>query len=444
MKGLDTTKSVLALLLVLLLGACSDEALIEDDSPAIVQQVFVMPAGTRPDRYSLYGATDSIFLEANLTYKFLAGYYIDGVFTSEVEEYYSSLLWNIDGEVYNISSFQLSFTTPGQKDGFLETVDLLGDTTRTNFSIFINTPNRISLEFPYNGYNQVDRDSTKSILLKWNTSGIDPWEKAQCTIFASDNLDSIWESKLGSVDCRNNVSLGGAIDETKDINTIYWAVIMNVTGTYGKTDRDTTEIFHFSSKISQNSILEIPVKYNSIPKTTLIQTEVVLLSASDDTLGIYYNDNIRGKVTAVVPPQSGVKVHVRDTLQREFKAQDFTIDIPESTYVVSDTVQFVDRTSPQIAPFNRVFANQDSIQFLIYDDGSGINPNKLKLIVDGDTLDFTYRPPTLLFKKDCKFACRVNILGEDFSKNSIPDIHWFIQNGIDSLRITGPFSNEDI
>ena len=116
------------------------------------------------------------------------------------------------------------------------------------------------------------------------------------------------------------------------------------------------------------------------------------------------------------------------------------VDIPANSVQTLDTIFLTDKVAPQISPFLDTISPADSIQYLVYDDGSGINASRLNVLVDGDTIPSDFRSPTLLFRFKCKFSCKVEILGEDNARNPLPQMHWFIENKSSYYTITGPYS----
>ena len=66
----------------------------------------------------------------------------------------------------------------------------------------------------------------------------------------------------------------------------------------------------------------------------------------------------------------------------------------------------------------------------------------LQVILDFDTLKFNYQSPTLKFYRSCISTCKLSIIGEDNSRNSLPNVYWVIENVPGYRFITGPFSNE--
>ncbi|MCQ2103342.1 MAG: hypothetical protein MJY98_08985 [Fibrobacter sp.] len=434
---------VISFAIVAMLVACGDSSLVSEQNIShLEQQVLVTHGGGTPAPQHAVG--DSIFLEKNQTYTFYAGHLIDGnLQVSSENSFYSSILWDIDGQYYNIKSISLSFEEAGAKQGFLETVDYLGDTLRTPFTILVNEPSGISLTVPYNGYNQVERDNA-GVQLKWNITGVDPWESSICTVYASDDPDSVWTNAIGNVDCFKGTTIGGVVDTASISNTIYWGVSLYVKNSSGKTYTSASKVFHFSTKIPESdfSYLTIPFNYNQLSRDRQVQTEIQIVAPSGDTLHTVSNTNRTGEITVPLAPQSGIIIYATEKVQSEYKTKSDTIDIPKNTLVQLDTLQFFDKVPPQAAPSDSAYAYGDLIYFYAYDDGAGVSRSKLHVIMGRDTLTHVYEEPYLIFEAPCKHSCELQIVGEDNARNPFPKQHWRLEHVQDFLYIKGPYPGE--
>lgn len=447
------------LALSIALMACGDDHVINQNSPTLKQYVFAGPDGFNGDIASYYEPITQLYVEQGQTIKFFAGYSTgERIYTDEtLQEHYNGLLWKIGESTYNLSSFRHTFTTPGEYEGSLETTDFFDDTLRTTFKVYVNTPNSIALEQPYNGYNQASPDDDQELTLQWNVSGIDPWEESRCLIFMAYDPDSVWNSPLGYTDCNSPVTLKGSLIQSFDeitqesisaydsSFTLYWGAKMFTTSQSGRKYRDSTEIFHFSTQIlDETSTLKIPLVYSRYRDNSILWTDIYLISKEGDTLQTLTNDLRSNTITTKIEPQIGLKILLKESYRKEYASESLVVDIPPHTVLTTDTIVLKDQTPPQIAAASDQFLNSDSIAFYIYDDGSGLNVSKLIVTVDFDTLEFDYNTPTLTFYKNCFNSCRLTIVGEDYSQNSLPDVYWTIQNVPGYRLISGPFPNEGI
>ena len=444
--------------LIFILAACGDDHLVDTESNILRQYVFAGPDGYNSEISNRYDPVDEIYVEQGQTLRFYAGYSAGGpIYTDEtLQPYYSGLLWKIDDNSFNLNSFRFTFQNPGVLNGSLETTDLFGDTLRSTFKIYVNTPNGIALEFPYNGYNQAEPTDDQSLPLRWSVTGIDPWETARCEVYVSYDPDSVWQSPLGATDCLSEASIMGSlvqefdsiaqeeIDLYDSSFTLYWGAKMRVTSASGREYHDSTEIFHFSTKIlNRTSTVKIPFTYDRYRDNSILQTIVYLIASNGDTLETLTSDRISNTLVAKVEPQLGLKILLKESYRKEYASESLIVDIPAYTVLTTDTIVLKDRTAPQIAVLHDTIGSSDDIQFLLYDDGSGINESKLSVIVDFDTIQPTYNVPTLSFRARCFGSCKIEILGEDNARNKFPDVHWIIDNKSSYRYILGPYPNRE-
>lgn len=438
-------KIIFWIILACLLASCGEDFLAERTDASLVQKVYILPLNTNisNDKLIFFEVGDTIYLEANQTYKFHAGFLLDGEIVDDDSKLRTSLLWNIDGQSFNISTFQYAFSTPGEKSGYLESVDFYGDTNRINLTFLVNTPNKIELISPSDGYNQAGRDDDQGLPLRWKINGLDPWETASCTIFASDYEEDIWVSSLGSVDCNNPISLKGYVDEDKRSNTVYWAIVMQVYSNSGKYYTDSSSIYSFSTKTKGKSYLTFPIDYKRLPYDRQVNTEIVLLNAAGDTLRTLTNRQNNNVLEISVPAQTGLQIHARDLERPEYTANIQTVDIPQNTLVSAEAITFTDKVPPQLEPKRTKIFKDEDICFTVSDKGSEINPQKLRVIVKKDTIDHSYSINTLSFANPCQESCRIFIEGEDNAQNPLPKVYWEMERILDITYITGPFPRED-
>ena len=441
-----------------ILIACGDEHLIDKDSNALTQYAFAGPDGYSTEISNRFAPLEEVYVEQGQTLRFYAGYSIGGlIYTDEtLQAYYNGLLWKIGESTFNLNSFRYTFNETGIIDGSLETTDTYGDTLRSTFKIYVNTPNAISLEFPYNGYNQADPSEDQALPLRWNVSGIDPWETARCEVYLSYDPDSVWVSPLGAIDCNSEGSLMGSLVEDFDTVaqeeidlydssfTLYWGTKMLVTSESGRQYRDSTEIFHFSTKIlNETSTIKIPLIYDRYRDNSILQTVAYLIANNGDTLETLSGDRISNTLVAKVEPQLGLKILVKESYRKEYASESLIVDVPAYTVLTTDTIVLKDNVSPQIAAYHDTIGVAEDVEFLLFDDGSGINESRLSVIVDFDTIQPNYSNPVLSFHTRCFGRCKIEFLGEDNARNKFPDVHWYIENTSSYRVITGPFPNRE-
>ena len=438
------TKHILVLF-VAVLASCGGDVFVDSkDTPKIDQYVY---AETENLGF-LYMNNGSVYVESGETIRFSIGFSVNGVSNSadSLQSYYSSVLWNIDGEFFNIGKFRYTFQSPGKKKGYLETVDLFGDTLRNEFDIYVNTPSQVSVAFPYDGYNQAEPANEEGLPLRWNVSGVDPWEKAFCEVFVSENRDSVWNSSLGTVNCQDEVLLEGPLANDSTAS-LYWAVALRVESENGLVYVDTTEITRFWTKrIGQDSsVIKIPLVYENFRSGT-VRTKIKLVDSKGDTLQILENILAAATtLTATVLPQSGLKIVFDEELRREYTYPELTVDVPPRTVIELDTVRLKDKIAPQLEPVRTQFRYTEGVTFYLYDNGAGTGQSRIRVILSGDTLKPSYEEPYLMFYPHCEYICKLKILGDDYAKNEIPNHYWqLLNNKQGHYEISGPFSEGNL
>ena len=287
---------VLYLLASLLFIACGESHLAEAQEPLRSFAVIV------PEKYAgnidNYPIQSQIYIEQNQTLKFYLATIKDGIqnFGEDAYPYFKNVLWDIDGDNSNLPTIKHSFKRTGLVTGSLRLVDLWDDTTTHQFEFLVNTPQTISIDFPYDGYNQVNPLNNQSLPLRWSITGIDPWEQASCEIFASREKKEVWNSPIAKVDCFDKVTLRGSLvgidlAETYDSSfSFYWAVKSTVSSLYASPVNDSTNIARFSTKILDTlSQIQISFRYLHYHASEIPKTKISVIAFNGDTLSTQYS-----------------------------------------------------------------------------------------------------------------------------------------------------------
>lgn len=440
----------LVLLVSALLWSCGDSYLAKEATPYRPFVVIV------PERYSgdlsSIPVMSAIYAEKNQTVRMYLGVTHEDkeYFGEDALAYFKNVLWEIGEKKVNLPNFRYTFEQSGHIHGFLKIVDMLDDTVQQQFDIFVNEPNAIAIDFPYDGYNQIDPLNKQSLPLRWKMSGIDEWESATCSIYIHTDKDSLWEHPLANLDCNDEVSISRSFITSnlvlmKDSSfTFYWAVRATIHSEYTLDTYDSTEIARFSTKIlNTQSTIKIPYIYNNYRNNEIPLTEVSIIAANGDTLSKINHNFSHQMVAEKIAPQSDVKVFIRSLNRSEYTPESLVVDIPEGTVLEVDTLRLKDATKPQAA-FYKVINNQaKTIQFYLYDDGSGINEEKIHVVINKDTVSHAYNSPALQFTlPDCSKECKVRIYAEDHAKNILPKTYWTIRNVSTVYDVNGPFIGE--
>lgn len=439
----------LGLAAVFLLYACGESHLAEETSP-IRTFVVVVPEKYTGDLEN-YPLQSSVFLDQNQTVKMYLGAIKDGVqsFGDEASSYFKGTLWNIDGIEFTSSNFRYTFKEAGRKEGFLRLVDYWNDTILHEFEILVNEPHHISIVFPYDGYNQANPVNIESIPLRWNLTGIDEWEDASCEIFASSNSDSLWVEPLTTVDCTSEVYLrgslvGGDLVYTADSSfSFYWGVKATIYSEYTGPVAAYSPIARFSTKILDTlSRVKIPFTYRSYYDFESPKTEVTLIASNGDTLNTFSSQDVYDIFVAKVEPQSNLKIKIQSINRSDYAPESLIVDIPPNTVVDLDAIILQDKIKPQVAPYkNDSISLFSPISFYVYDDGSGIDEKSLAVVVDRDTVSHKFKSPLLSFSSPCINNCKIQILGYDGARNSLPNVYWNMVTIDGKTSLQGPFVN---
>ena len=316
------------LCLLLLLTSCREEALISPKDLQFLQQGILTTTWT--ENYIRHTEqVDTLYINQGETVLFTAGYSLNGTTVSQDSaiNLYNSHYWEIEGDTIGTYSAEYQFDSVGYHTCVLKTVDFAGDTLKDTVHIFVGTPLKISLVTPPL-QSSVEPLSSDYIELNWDVSGIDPWEKSECVVYAAvsddipiapstrwiDILDSV--SFLDANDCKSGIRLKGPLIselwlQNYGINlrdsslTIYWGVKATAYTSNGFQEVDT-DVSAFNTLFlgGDSSIIQIKPVYTSLVTGTSISTKIVLLSALGDTLKSLTYDTPGKPLNIKVKPQS--------------------------------------------------------------------------------------------------------------------------------------------
>ena len=457
MKRLASILSIFAATAAII--ACGESHLVEEsDQPTLRQHIVVLPDRYAGQPYNYGSPATTVYLDTNQSIRFWASYSLDGQFISSdsAEDHFLNHSWTIDGEYYNISPLRFKFSTPGFRQGILETVDLLNDTLRDTVNIFVNTPVSVGIIAPVNGFNRVNPGLSSSVELRWTLEGVDPWESSACYVHAAYDRENVWRNTIGKVACNEGATLNGSFlgdsltryiinhPESDTSVTIYWGITAVLFTEDGFEERDSTDIFSFSTLYIHNdsATISIPVIYDNLRDKTVL-ARLLVTNGAGDTLD---QQSLKGNPATFIsriPAQTNVHIHVFDDTRPEFESRDTVINTTAGAKTFVDTIHMQDHVQPQVALLHSAIPFNDSIVFYALDNGSGINPNRIHVTVDSDTVEFNYDEPFIKFKSRCIVGCAIRISVEDNARNMSPKVFWETktnQGFLDSLYISGPYS----
>lgn len=449
---------IFAVLVACAFISCGDDAYFyTSEKKTLTQEVYVVPEGVTGAVHLFYSPKKEAFLDVNENVRIQAVFRLNGEVLDgdEAVNYYRNLLWKINGKKINIPTFRYSFQEPGQYDCILQVVDKFGDTLTDTTRLYVDTPSSITLNSPRDGNNQIDPFSKEEIILKWTTSGIDPWETTLCDIYASNNKENLWKRFIGSSDCNEKTSISGPILPDKDTLenygifldeesiSFYWGVIMTVSNSNGIQAIDTSNIFHFSTKLvdADSSILNIPIKYKSFSSHNAFipDTRITIKDANGNTLKEIDNAAISSVVSVKLAAQTGVSVTMQEFYYDEYKAESLTVDIPENSVIDLDTVFFEDNIAPTVWPLHKEFLIGDPIIFSVIDKGSGFSSSKSIIHSDISSLEFVYYNPLLTISSKQTKPWRIYIQVSDYAGNMSTPVFWNVTPRKDIQVLDGPY-----
>lgn len=447
-----TYTGLLLIFLAFCLDACGDDYRAEDsDFPTIKQNIFVVPENASSKVYQHYVPKTNNIAEVNVNekIKFVAAYSIDGSYT-EATDYAADnfkLKWTLKNDVSHNMAFSYTFSEAGIYTAYLETTDLNGDSMKDSVEVYVNTHVSIALKNPPNKYNLVDPKNDDGLELQWEANGIDPWEDSYCTLYISEDRNSVWDTPLGNLACDQGATLMGsfipsATKSTDTSLTFYWGMTINTTSNAGGYDQDTSKIFKFTTKFTRdfNPILTIPIVLKSFNNKFPIKTEIKIINSAGRVLSTLYNSNPQAVFSQRFPSQSKLKIVACEISMTEYGCDSTTVELLPKTTTIIDTIYLQDRTRPGFTPFKTRISKKDSIQFYALDKGSGINPSTVAVQLNQEQQKFIQDSLLVSFKNTCKGTCELALYAEDFAKNKSADIYWTVTTEKDSAFIEGPFS----
>jgi len=458
-----------ALCLFLLLVGCRDDALISSTDLQFLQQGIVVNYSTGY-YISHTEQVDTLYINQgqNVTFKAVYALNGQGLSMDSAINLYDLHYWVIGDDSINATTFDYDFDSAGYHPCILNTVDFSGDTLKDTVHVFVGTPLEISLVTPPL-QSSVEALTDDYLELNWNVSGIDPWEKSSCTVYAAvsediplsqythwiDILDSV--SSLSANDCKSGIQLKGPliseewlkmydIDLKDSSLTVYWGVKARVYTDNG-FEEFATAVSAFNTLFLEgdSSVIQIKPTYENLVAGTEISTQIILIDALGDTLKKVTYDNPEEPLNIKVKPQSNLHIYTFETLRTDYEATPITINVPERTKIrLADSITFTDKVPPKAVPVKTALSIDDSIQFYFMDNGSGISPSQKKFIIaDYDTVSAQYSSSVLSFANPCRRECNLKVPIPDNARNRNTELFWTLKFNRDSMYLSGPFAPKE-
>lgn len=456
-------QTVLCALMVLgsgLFVACGDSVNFTDSDKRILSQnIYTVPENFISDVGEFDPTKKKYYLETGDRLKFQVLHSINGnVLDKDVaSNYYQGILWDIEGQSFNIQTVRYTFDNPGHFYCTVTTTDNFNDILVDTVEIFVNTPAEISLTSPRNGYDQVDVNSIKNIPLEWEATGIDPWEYAYCTVYLSYEEEDLWESPIGTSLCSENVSLkpptstqSGYNAYTDSYSKFYWGVAMTVFNETGEQETTYSQAFSFSTTHKNNDkvtvIIPIELDQFRISNMRSPLMSMTVVNTLGDTLYTYDDISTIYPSYIYLEPQSNVTVYFEEHHYTEYKPNQITFDVPNVPEITLDTVYFLDKTAPTISMITKDLQKDSVIIFAILDNGSGVNGTRIETIVNSEKqLTSTFYNSQLYVPWNKKDKIKtLTIKAYDNAGNRSPALTWNVSiNEDESITLNGPYIREE-
>lgn len=453
--------------LFLLFTGCREDAVISRTDIQFLQQGILVTHWSDEDHYSKYTEQlDTLYINQGEQVVFSAGYAINGITISSdsAMNFYNSHYWNFLEKSINSTSFESRFDSVGHYITILNTIDFSGDTLKDTLHIFVGTPLSITLVAPPSDA-YIEPLSDDYIELNWNITGIDPWEKTNCAVYAAvaegvalsrnthwlDILDSV--SSLAVGDCKSGMRLKGPLISEKWLQMngidlkdtslmVYWGVKATAYTENGFEEL-AKDASSFSTKFTErkNSVIQVKPIYEGLTPGSRVSTKIVLINALGDTLKTVSYNKANDFLNINAQPQTGLRLYAYETVLTDYEAKSITVDVPERAMIrLADSIVFTDKIPPKASPVKTTLAQTDSIKFYFMDMGSGINPIQKKFVLaDYDTVSAIYESSILSFANPCRRECKIKIPIPDNARNRNSELFWTMTPDKDSLHIEGPF-----
>ncbi|MCF0215494.1 MAG: hypothetical protein HUK21_03360 [Fibrobacteraceae bacterium] len=431
------------ILFIGLLGCGEDSKISGHPLPIIGQSILIVTSEGADQVPDIYTNPDSIFVDIGETIKFTSNYTLNGqpISGETANQFYASHLWNIEGDLFNVSSFRYSFDSPGEKKAILKTADYFGDTLSDTVFIFVNTPAEINLISPFDRYNQVDPLLKNALEMEWETKGIDPWENSNCYLYIDTDKAKVWDNLQGVVNCSKKVYLHGPLTLEDTSSTLYWAMQMT-TFTADSYEEVRSPIYSFTTLLPQgdSSVVKIPYSFKHYHLEDSLSTDIILINAAGDTLKKFQTRTPYGSITTNVKEQNNLQIVVKENRHSEYRHDVVKVDIPAHSTVFVDSIFMVDSIPPMLEFTKSLYSTEAFVNIAVLDNGSGVNWGSLQTFVNGIDVDAIYMPPFIMIPKEVFMGkAKISFFVEDNARNASSPLFWKAENINNSVAISGPF-----
>lgn len=441
------------LILLWFIGCGNDSRFDSGDVPRLNAFIHFVPEQQFGSSPLLFASVRNKAIAQGESGKFSAEIRVGGesVPDDRVSEFVLNFSWEILGKRFASSSVTQHFPDSGIFDAVLHTVDFFGDTLHDTLSLYVTTPLSIAAVFPEDNDNSIDPFDSAGVLFRVETSGVNSWQNALCSLYISMEKSSVWDSPLDEIPCNGTFSLRGPLSRNdtaffSDTSySLYWAVKAIVPDSELPFDRDSSAIRTISTALmgTDYSMLLVPIRYKFLPSGTHPEGVVFLINAAGDTLDSTAFHQNPATIRFSNLNAGTFRISVQEKRLVEYGSLSREVDLRASTFSVLDTLLLNDSISPNRVAASAKTALSDSVRFFLYDGGSGVSEQSILVLQDRDTLEYSLNGDVLSFSPTCSFICNVSVFLRDFAGNAAVPVQWMILTDGDSLEIRGPFNPEE-
>lgn len=436
---------------------CSDDVRVsKSDTPRISAFIHLVPGAYSGSSYTQFASVRSKSIEAGESAQLVAEIRLDGstVPDNAISDYVHHFEWIVSDQNPVVGArISRTFPDSGIFDITLRTIDFLNDTLVDTLTIFVTTPLSVAAIFPEDGYSAFDPFDSAGITFQIATEGINSWQEAVCLLYLSMSRSDVLGAPIDTVPCNGKYSLRGPIlagDSAFFADTSYtlfWAVSAEIPDSQNSFDTDTTSILSIHTKLigTELSQLTVPVRYRSLSSQRTPNGLVVLQNRMGDTISTKAIAQNSSTVTFTgLSADDSLQVSVIEKALSEYAPVKVLLDLSPSEYRVLDTLILTDTVPPVRSPARSKIPLADSMDFYLFDAGSGVAPHTISVLLGTDSLASVLRGNVLRFLPDCDSTCALSIKVRDYAGNSAAPVFWKIRRSSDSLDVLGPFNPESL
>lgn len=435
---------------------CGDDSHVHfDDVPALKSGITFVPFTYSGTSYGSFSGYREIEILQGESGRFSANIQINGnrIAYDYISDYVKNFIWNFGKESANTSAIAKTFPDTGIFPIILKTVDYFDDTLRDTLTLYVTNPLHVTPQFPANGYNQFDALDSNGITFEVKTEGIHSWKNVECLLYFSMEKSLLWTYPYDTIPCNGKYHFPGPLfigDPAYLSDTsfaFFWGVVAHVPETNYAFNIDTSLVQTFYTALTQTETAEliIPIWYRSLSTGRSPSGKLILQNENGDTLAMQkISENPSTLSFKKLKAGKNFHLTISDSLLTEYSSFETQFDLPKATYNVLDTIVLRDTVPPQFSPNKMTFAQGDSIRFSLFDAGSGIANNSVRILIDGEAIERTIRQDEVRFLPSCKNRCILSLSLRDYAGNLSAPILWTLQNKKDALTLAGPFNPEDL